>query len=957
MDSRFLAKTTIITFCALFWFIAFLLILLARHTNADNHSPWLAANQHNLEFIRDLPAGELLPSTIHGNRDCEKREVLTHESRPWILQAKASFEACVVDAQYGTVGAGYLKRPGTNMFGRVISSVNKQPVNIAAIPGSPMMLQFTSGPINGLYVSIRHSEASIEKSSANLLTGAVTHEIKPVETIERVRYSSGSSIPITADSIAFSNNGKWLVGDISNVGKVRVNTETREVLLFGSKMQYGLGFDPTPQMAVSGDGRYVVTADVQHNLFSIYDLSTCRPDTSQGNTVGLQTCDSKDLLPQMRDSIPGLAGASTIRFRGDYTFDFYAFVGAGNSLVRKHYVLTAAGQQRTLLEYLALGDSFASGEGAHAYKPTTDTDNNKCHLSQVSYPYLIGASLNLDSYESVACSGAKIEDINIISGKYGGQETEKVAREDRNSNPILANFSVGKIAQHEFVSTYRPRVITLSAGGNDVGFRNKIIRCAMIAISDTCFKYYEDRLEAVLEVNAQFERMVSMYRQVKEASPGAKVYITGYPQIAHPGGNCAVNVSMERGDLEFGRDFINYLNYAIELAAKKAGVFYVDVSDAFVNYRLCETSNKKNIAVNGITNGDDFFGFFGGPIGNESFHPTAKGQELLANEVLRQTNNLTAVMPLADHSIAIPAPTDTMDMLKDLPKQNRAIRWLTHLDEPVIENTKDAYGGIKEAGSAIKINFRSPDVRLSPNSQLDMELHSEPIHLGTAVLDENGEASFEITIPEGTPPGYHTLHFYGKNTSDQDVDLYQGLFVVASMEDYDGDGIPNDQELCLFVEPAYVDADGDGIDDACDGVIGDRPTEEPEPGEEIETPTEPSDEKPLPENNENEAGREPIVTPLSPHSTPVTSNPETSRIAQELQPPEPENEGEDSEVLGETADTSSINTIIRASAHENDAIQKTSETNLLGKILIGSLLAISIMATYLVYRQVSNKKV
>src|SRR5690606_18188025 len=45
----------------------------------------------------------------------------------------------------------------------------------------------------------------------------------------------------------------------------------------------------------------------------------------------------------------------------------------------------------------------------------------------------------------------------------------------------------------------------------------------------------------------------------------------------------------------------------------------------------------------------------------------------------------------------------------------------------------------------------------------------------------------------------------------------------ASEDDYDGDGIPNEDEQCLIVQPAGVDYDQDGIDDACDPEITEPP--------------------------------------------------------------------------------------------------------------------------------------
>jgi hypothetical protein len=49
------------------------------------------------------------------------------------------------------------------------------------------------------------------------------------------------------------------------------------------------------------------------------------------------------------------------------------------------------------------------------------------------------------------------------------------------------------------------------------------------------------------------------------------------------------------------------------------------------------------------------------------------------------------------------------------------------------------------------------------------------------------------------------------------------VYIAASLDDIDGDGVPNNQEACFALSPGGVDTDSDGIDDACDPVIGDAP--------------------------------------------------------------------------------------------------------------------------------------
>ena len=78
-------------------------------------------------------------------------------------------------------------------------------------------------------------------------------------------------------------------------------------------------------------------------------------------------------------------------------------------------------------EYVALGDSYASGEGLQSNATTyiSPSNNDGCHRSVTAYPVLVAASLNVDlgqfeAYGSggfVACSGATSKD--LLKGENG----------------------------------------------------------------------------------------------------------------------------------------------------------------------------------------------------------------------------------------------------------------------------------------------------------------------------------------------------------------------------------------------------------------------------------------------------------------------------------------------------------------------------------------------------------
>jgi lysophospholipase L1-like esterase len=125
-----------------------------------------------------------------------------------------------------------------------------------------------------------------------------------------------------------------------------------------------------------------------------------------------------------------------------------------------------------------------------------------------------------------------------------------------------------------------------------------------------------------------------MYTQIKDASsPKTKVYVVGYPKIGQEGGFCHINVRLDAEEIRFANLLANYLNTVIKLAAEYAGVHYVDVEDSLDGYQLCSSVRPTEMAVNGVTvrRGASTFDV----ITQESFHPTAKGHQLMMEAVMK----------------------------------------------------------------------------------------------------------------------------------------------------------------------------------------------------------------------------------------------------------------------------------------------------------------------------------
>ena len=349
--------------------------------------------------------------------------------------------------------------------------------------------------------------------------------------------------------------------------------------------------------------------------------------------------------------------------------------------------------------------------------------------------------------------------------------------------------------------------------GNDIDFKDKILHCLE---PDTCYASYEDRLEIVREINAQFPRLTGMYQDlINNSDPRVKIYVVGYPQLADPTGSCAANVRLNQQELEFSNQLISYLNQVVKAAANKTGVVYVDAENALVGNRLCETDSW-NVAVNGLTAGNDIFNlpFVHGPVGNESYHPNAYGQYLIKNKILAQTANFTAPMPKPDLTAALPAENSSIALL-NAPKSNRQVR--------IISNDNRTSNDVVYRQGWWQTTINAAKVVLKASTGFTVWLNSTPVNLGTFNSDSLGNLTVNANIPADTPTGFHTVHIYGQNASGEDVDIYKTIYVADSEIDFDGDGLPNTSDPCTATDPSGIDYDKDGVDDACDPLIDQPP--------------------------------------------------------------------------------------------------------------------------------------
>jgi lysophospholipase L1-like esterase len=261
---------------------------------------------------------------------------------------------------------------------------------------------------------------------------------------------------------------------------------------------------------------------------------------------------------------------------------------------------------------VALGDSFSSGEGAPPFiSGTAKPGVNTCHRSRLSWTFLVAAATGRRAVP-FACSGARIEHVlrTDREREEQGRHTSQIAR----------------------LRDLTPSLVTLTIGGNDVGFA-KVLRRCVIAVRH-CDDIYRaggvDQLEQ--SISDLERRLPAVYRQVRAAASGARLVVVGYPILFPPRPGLINCTWMAADELRYLNARAASLNAAIRRAAAAAGVSFIDVSDALEDHEL---SCRGGSWVNRLGFTPKTFPY--------SFHPTADGYVALAGAVERGLRRLGLV--------------------------------------------------------------------------------------------------------------------------------------------------------------------------------------------------------------------------------------------------------------------------------------------------------------------------
>ncbi len=208
----------------------------------------------------------------------------------------------------------------------------------------------------------------------------------------------------------------------------------------------------------------------------------------------------------------------------------------------------AASHSKTRGDYVALGDSYASGVGASVY----DEASGACLQSPKSYPRSWSRKHPKLKLKDETCSGYRVPQVRA-------EQLDALSR--------------------------KTKLVTLTVGGNDVGFRTTV---------DACLGGTDAQCQgaAALAVNYANTTLIgdltTLYGEIRAKAPNARLVVLGYPHLVDPDGtgSCGdITPNAERRALF--TTTVDAVNEAIVTATKQARVKFIDMRKTFDGHEAC----------------------------------------------------------------------------------------------------------------------------------------------------------------------------------------------------------------------------------------------------------------------------------------------------------------------------------------------------------------------------------
>ncbi|MFI7110476.1 SGNH/GDSL hydrolase family protein [Nonomuraea sp. NPDC050227] len=277
--------------------------------------------------------------------------------------------------------------------------------------------------------------------------------------------------------------------------------------------------------------------------------------------------------------------------------------------------------------YVALGDSYSSGEGVYEQDAGPVNDGaDRCHRARGSYVPLVAKAHPFTGGSAFyACSGATTR--QLLSGQYG--QRPQITR-------------VGPSAS----------LVTLSIGGNDAGFTDVLTGCIVkLPWSSACVDQDATVARRIAELRPSLTRVLG---ELRARAPGARVIVLGYPR-PFPASPVRTVDNLSVADQRWLNTVTRKLNDTVGAVTAEhdrglaglgapGSVEYVDAYEAFTGHEAGTPQpylNSLAVDMDPLT------------VNARSFHPTGDGYRRFA-ELINQQIATGPGRPLHNYRLTTP---------------------------------------------------------------------------------------------------------------------------------------------------------------------------------------------------------------------------------------------------------------------------------------------------------------
>jgi len=231
-------------------------------------------------------------------------------------------------------------------------------------------------------------------------------------------------------------------------------------------------------------------------------------------------------------------------------------------------MVASSGAGAASLHYVALGDSYTSGDGISPASPTAPAD---CDQSAANYPHLTALAEGW-TLTDVSCAGANSAD--MTTAQYSDQPPQ--------FNALTASANV----------------VSVGIGGNDNNlFVSALVDCGITDILDflnigsPCKAVYGNTF--VNDVSSDAATIGGVIKGIHSHAPNATVFVVGYPDILPQSGNCYPTMPLTTGDVSYLNTLEKDLNAMLQSEASANNATFVDTFTQSVGHDSCKSSSVR----------------------------------------------------------------------------------------------------------------------------------------------------------------------------------------------------------------------------------------------------------------------------------------------------------------------------------------------------------------------------